>query len=152
MNKFRTYKQRMDALDILTGDTIALARIMALKICSNIFDDAKLHNGAIIHLSVKDAEWITNVARWGQEFAVNHQTHDKTPIGHIAMMMTHETGTGYDACVERLTRKLCMMLPAVTKSSQIDVTLISVEQLPELKPIAFLSAEEIFKAVDDARD
>lgn len=42
MSRFRTYKQRMDALDILTGDTVAIARAMAKKICDDIFDDAQL--------------------------------------------------------------------------------------------------------------
>lgn len=148
MSGFKTFKQRMNAYDILMGDTIAIARTMATQICNDIWDDSKLPNGAIIHLAVKDAEFITNVARWGDEFVVNHQTKDKTSEG-VAMMSTHETGKGKDFCINRLTKKLCMLLPAMVKGKGIDVTLMSIEQLPAMKPIAFLSTEEIFKAVDD---
>lgn len=151
MSGFKTFKQRMNAYDILMGDTIAIAREMATTIVNSIWDDSKLPNGAIVHLSVKDAEFITNVARWGDEFVVNHQTKDKTSDG-VGMMSTHETGKGKEFCINRLTKKLCMFLPAMVKGKGIDVTLVSVEQLPVMKPIAFLSTEEIFKAVDDERD
>ena len=147
--KIKSHYQRMKAVDILMGDTLSYARSVAGQIVNRIFNDAYPHNGAIIHIAIPQAQWIINVARWGELYEINHETHDKTGVdGGIGYMQTKEAGNGQAVCVERLARKLCMAMPAVTKKSDIKVSYVSIEQLPAFKPIAFLSAEEIFKAVE----